>query len=99
MPPDPPRTLAPAARAKNAFGILFSPPNCKNAARSLCCVPKIINSVFFKFERSSFPQSHFDRLVSSIFNLNSTSINCAEEKQDDCIIGIHDNVGKINARR
>ena len=26
MPPDPPRTLAPAARAKNAFGISFSPP-------------------------------------------------------------------------
>ena len=36
MPPDPPRTLAPAARAKNAFGILFSPhPDRKNAARSL----------------------------------------------------------------
>ena len=35
MPPDPPRTLAPAARAKNAVGILFSPPNRKNAARSL----------------------------------------------------------------
>ena len=27
--------LVPAARAKNAFGILFSPPNRKNAARSL----------------------------------------------------------------
>ena len=36
MPPDPPRTLAPAARVKNAFGILFRPPpNRKNAARSL----------------------------------------------------------------
>ena len=35
MPPNLPRTLAPAARAKNAFGILFSPPNRKNAARSL----------------------------------------------------------------
>ena len=35
MPPDPPRTLPPAALAKNAFGILFSPPNRKNAARSL----------------------------------------------------------------
>ena len=35
MPPDPPRTLAPAPRAKNAFGILFSPPNRKNAAQSL----------------------------------------------------------------
>ena len=40
MPPDHPRRLAPAARAKNAFGILFSPPNRKNAARSLnsCCM-------------------------------------------------------------
>lgn len=35
MPPDPIRTLAPAARAKNTLGILFSPPNRKNAARSL----------------------------------------------------------------
>ena len=35
MPPGPPKTLAPAASAKNAFGILFSPPNRKNAARSL----------------------------------------------------------------
>ena len=34
MPPDPPRTLAPAARAKNAFGIFLAPPNRKNAARS-----------------------------------------------------------------
>ena len=33
--PDPPRTLAPAARAKTAFGNLFSTPNRKNAARSL----------------------------------------------------------------
>ena len=29
MPPDPPRTLAPMARAKNAFDILFSPPIAK----------------------------------------------------------------------
>ena len=35
MSPDPPWALAPAARAKNAFRILFSPPNRKNAARSL----------------------------------------------------------------
>jgi len=35
MPPDPPRTLAPAARAENAFGNLFSPPNHKNVARFL----------------------------------------------------------------
>ena len=41
MPPDPPRTLAPAARAKKAFDFLFSPPppppppNRTNAARSL----------------------------------------------------------------
>ena len=35
MPPDPLRTLAPAARAKNTFGILFSSPNRKNTARSL----------------------------------------------------------------
>ena len=33
--PGPSRTLAPAARAKNAFGILFSPPNRENAARAL----------------------------------------------------------------
>jgi len=46
-----------------------------------CCVPKTINSVSFKFKRSLFPQSHSDRLVSSIFNFNSTSINCAEEKK------------------
>lgn len=31
MPPDPPRTLAPAVHAKNAFDILFSSPNRKNA--------------------------------------------------------------------
>ena len=35
LPPNPLRTLAPAARAKNTFGILFSSPNRKNAARSL----------------------------------------------------------------
>ena len=35
MPPDPPRTLAPAARAKNAFGILFSPPQ----SQKCCAVP------------------------------------------------------------
>ena len=29
MPPDPPRTLAPAARAKNAFGIFLAPPIAK----------------------------------------------------------------------
>ena len=48
---------------------------------SLCYVPKTINSVFFRFKRSLFPQSHSDRLVSSIFNFSSTSINCAEEKK------------------
>ena len=35
MPPDPLGTLVPASRAKNGFGILFGPPNHKNAARSL----------------------------------------------------------------
>ena len=35
MPPDPFRTLAPAVRAKNTFGILFSFPNRTRAARSL----------------------------------------------------------------
>ena len=35
MPPDPPRTLVPAACAKNALGILFNPPNRKHATRSL----------------------------------------------------------------
>ena len=38
MPPYLPRTLVPVARAKNAFGILFSLPNRKNAALSLQCI-------------------------------------------------------------
>ena len=42
MPPDPPRTLAPAARAKNAFGILFSPPSPQSQK---CCVVPDINSI------------------------------------------------------
>ena len=63
-----------------------SPPKAISIAsmpwrHSLCCVPKIINSVFFKFRRSLFPLSHSERLVSSIFNFSSTSMNCAEEKK------------------
>ena len=56
--PGPPRTLAPAARAKNAFGILFSPPNRKNAPRSLFPLTK---------SNPSKSQSHFLFVTSSMF--------------------------------
>ena len=38
MPPDPPRTLAPAARAKSAFGILFS---ANPQSQKCCAVPAV----------------------------------------------------------
>ena len=55
--PNPPRTLAPAARAKNAFGVLFSPPNRKSAAPSLRQSPKfhrqasLLSNYFPAYER------------------------------------------------
>ena len=64
MPPDPPRTLAPAARAKHTFDILFSSPNRKNAARSLLI--NVDKSCPFTFDRREI-RSHESITKGEIF--------------------------------
>ena len=77
MAPDPPRTLAPAARAKNVFGILFSPPppNHKNAARTL----HYSNYVSY-ISLVKYSPANAIKISAAIFNLVSFSTFEQEEQ-------------------